>query len=226
MARTYGGPTEGLFEEAEGVFDREAPQIPAPQRAQVSRQWTADPGQPQRPWGQLFVGQALDLDADHAEGSIWRATHVQLGPDLYRDGAVGRVSELRRLLRLAIAVLVGQPKRLTMQTRPTTPGTPFGGAIHPAHLDQAGITPLWGQPGSGRYSQVRSALARAAGRGQLVPSITHSGRPSTTAESTSVLVNRVRSRVTSTEPSASASHVLDHSRRNAAVKLSRTSVLR
>src|SRR5207245_8655162 len=54
--------------------------------------------------------------------------------------------------------------------------------------------PLWGQPGSGRYSQVRSALARAAGRGQLVPSITHSGRPSTTAESANVRVNSVRSR--------------------------------
>src|SRR5438270_11188887 len=64
--------------------------------------------------------------------------------------------------------------------------------------------PLWGQPGNGRYSQVRSALARAAGRGQLVPSITHSGRPSITAESTSVRVNRARTSVTSTEPSASA----------------------
>ena len=46
--------------------------------------------------------------------------------------------------------------------------------------DQAGTTPFCGQPGNGRYSQVRSALARAAGRGQLVPSMTHTGRPSTT----------------------------------------------
>src|SRR5712692_3268971 len=41
------------------------------------------------------------------------------------------------MLRLAIAVFVGQPKRLTMQTWPTTAGTPFGGAIHHALLSQA-----------------------------------------------------------------------------------------
>jgi hypothetical protein len=86
--------------------------------------------------------------------------------------------------------------------------------------------PFWGQLGNGRYSHVRSALARAAGRGQLVPSITHTARPSTNAESASVLANRLRTFPTSTEPSASASHVLGHRRRNTAVKLSRTSVLR
>jgi hypothetical protein len=38
--------------------------------------------------------------------------------------------------------------------------------------------------------------------------------------------HNVRSAVTSMEPSASASHVLGHCRRNAAVKLSRTRLLR
>ena len=41
MPRAHGGPAQGLLEEAEGVFDREAPQVPAPQDAQVGRQWTA-----------------------------------------------------------------------------------------------------------------------------------------------------------------------------------------
>lgn len=78
VAWADGGPAERLFEEAEGMLDGEAAQVPAPQNAQVRRQWTADPGQPQGPRWQLFVGQALDLDAHHAEGSIRRATHVQL----------------------------------------------------------------------------------------------------------------------------------------------------
>ena len=73
---------------------------------------------------------------------------------------------------------------------------------------------------------MRSALARAAGRGQLVPSITHSGRPSTDAESTSVAANSLRSADTSIDPAASASQVLGHRRRNAVDKLSRTKVLR
>jgi hypothetical protein len=51
------GPAEGLFEEAESVLNGEAPQVPAPQRAQVRRQWTADPGQPQRSWGQLLLAR-------------------------------------------------------------------------------------------------------------------------------------------------------------------------
>jgi hypothetical protein len=92
--------------------------------------------------------------------------------------------------------------------------------------DQARHNAVLGPRGNGRYSHVRSALARAAGRGQLVPSITHTALPPTTAESASVVANRLRSFPTSTEPSASASHVLGHSRRNAAVKLSRTNVLR
>ena len=46
VARANCGPTERLLEEAERVLDGEAAQIPAPQQAQVSRQWTADPRQP------------------------------------------------------------------------------------------------------------------------------------------------------------------------------------
>src|SRR5258707_6183146 len=70
VARADGSPAEGLLEEAEGMLDGETSQVPAPQHAQVSRQWAADPSQPQGPRGQLFVGQALDLHAHHAEGSI------------------------------------------------------------------------------------------------------------------------------------------------------------
>jgi hypothetical protein len=44
VARTDGGPAERLFKEAEGVFHREAPQVPTPEDAQVGREWTADPG--------------------------------------------------------------------------------------------------------------------------------------------------------------------------------------
>src|ERR1700720_2170168 len=87
VAGTNGGPAESLLEEAESVLDGETPQIPAPQRAQVGWQWTADPGQPQRPRRQLLVGQALDLDTDHAEGSVRRAAHMQIGPGIDLHGA-------------------------------------------------------------------------------------------------------------------------------------------
>jgi hypothetical protein len=46
VAGADGGPAQRLLEEAEGVFDRTASQVPAPHNAQVRRQWTADPGQP------------------------------------------------------------------------------------------------------------------------------------------------------------------------------------
>src|SRR6266508_3190822 len=130
VARSNGGPAEGLLEETEGVLDSEAPQVPAPQDAQVSRQRTADPGQPQGPRRQLFVGQALDLDADHAEGRIRRAADVEPGPDVDADDAIRRVVQLSRSLGLAVGGFVGQPKRLTMQPWPTTAELPFGGAIH------------------------------------------------------------------------------------------------
>jgi hypothetical protein len=87
-------------------------------------------------------------------------------------------------------------------------------------------TPFCGQPGSGRYSHVRCGLVRAAGRGQFVPSITHNGRPSTTAESTSMVAKSVRNAFTSIDPSASASPVLGQLRPNAVVKLTLTNVLR
>src|SRR2546425_5231960 len=137
VAGADGGPAERLLEEAEGVLDREASQVPAPHHAQVHWQWTTDPGQPQVPRRQLFVGQALDLDADHAEGSIWRATHVELGPDIDRDSAVRGVVQLSRTLRVAIGGFVHQPKRLAMQARPPTAGMLFGSAIHHALLGEA-----------------------------------------------------------------------------------------
>jgi len=107
VARTNAGPAEGLFEEAEGVLDGKAAQVPAPHDAQVSRQRSADPGQPQGPRWQFLVGQALNLDADHAEGRMWSAAHVELGPDVDADDAVRGVVQLSRSLRLAIRGFVG-----------------------------------------------------------------------------------------------------------------------
>src|SRR5690349_16370397 len=43
VTRSNRGPTEGLFEEAEGVLDGKAPQVPAPEHTQVGGQRTADP---------------------------------------------------------------------------------------------------------------------------------------------------------------------------------------
>ena len=122
VARANSSPAQRLLEKAERMLDGEAPQIPAPQHAQVSRQWTADPGQPERPRWQPFIGQTLDLDADHAEWRIWSAAHMELGPQVDADDAVRRVVQLSRSLRLAIRGFVGQPKWLTMQTWATAAG--------------------------------------------------------------------------------------------------------
>ena len=65
----------------------------------------------------------------------------------------------------------------------------------------------------------------AAGRGQLVPSMTHTRRPSPTEESVNVRANSARNATTSIDPSASASQVLGQRRRKTAVRLSRTNVL-
>ena len=119
------------------MLDGEAPHIPAPHNAQVSRQRTADPGQPQGPRWQFLVGQALDLDADDAEWRIRCASHVEIGPGIDTDFAIGGVDKLGGTLRLAMRGLIGQPKRLTMQARPTAPWVPLGGAIHHAVFGQA-----------------------------------------------------------------------------------------
>ena len=305
VSRADGSPTERLLEEAERVLDGEAAQIPAPQHAQVSRQWTADPGQPQRPRWQLFVGQALDLDAHHTEGSVRRTSHVEIGPSVDTDFAIGSVDQSGRLLRLAMRVFFCQPKWLTMQARSPAAWMPFGGAIHHAVFGQAHqevrvdgavcqglqVIPtverdhwawctgglrlthsgdlverhlrrglrrrsatlhvqrqhptasyIWHghQPliGPGRHDAAlgpawqRPILpgpigAGACGWTRPVGPVNH---PQWSAIDHSRVCQRpgksVRSAVTSTDPSASASQVLDQRRRNVAVKLSRTSVLR
>jgi hypothetical protein len=114
-------------------LDRESAHRPAPQHAQVSRERTADPGQPQRPRWQLRGGQALDLHADHAERRSRCTTHVQVGPGVHRHAAGGRMIPLTRSLRLAMRAVIGQAKRLAiMQARSATAGTPFGRALHHA----------------------------------------------------------------------------------------------
>src|SRR5438105_5930347 len=137
VARANSSPAQRLLEKAERMLDGEAPQIPAPQHAQVSRQWTADPGQPQRPRWQLFVGQALDLDAHHTEGSVRRTSRVEIGPSVDTDFAIGSVDQSGRLMRLAMRVFFCQPKWLTMQARSPAAWLPFGGAIHYAVFGQA-----------------------------------------------------------------------------------------
>jgi hypothetical protein len=126
VAGTDRGPAKGLFEEAEGMLDGEPSQVPAPQHTQVSWQWAADPGQPQGPRWQLLVGQALDLDAHHAERSIRRASHVELSPGVDPDFAIGWVAQSSRMLRLAMRAVIGQPKGLTVQARPAAAWMPFG----------------------------------------------------------------------------------------------------
>src|SRR5260370_32607133 len=64
MARPHGGPAECLFEKAEGVLDRESPQVPAPQHAEIHWQRTTNPSQPQRPSSQTLFGKELDLDTN------------------------------------------------------------------------------------------------------------------------------------------------------------------
>jgi hypothetical protein len=60
----------------------------------------------------------------------------------------------------------------------------------------------------------------------LVPSTTHTGRPSTSAESANDPANNPRNRAMSIDPSLRASHVLGQRRRNTVDKLCRTNVLR
>jgi hypothetical protein len=114
VARTDGGPAERLFKEAEGVFHREAPQVPTPEDAQVGREWTADPGQPQGPRGQLLVRQAFHLDAHDAERAIRGAGDIDL------DFAVRGMGQSLRELGQAVGLGIRQPKRLAMQARPTS----------------------------------------------------------------------------------------------------------
>src|ERR1700738_366304 len=130
VARADGRPAKRLLEKAEGVFDREAPQVPAPQDAQGGRQWTADPGQPEGPWWQLLVGEAFNPDPHHAERGIRRAWHMEIGPGIDLDFTVGSVVQTLRIPWLAMGVRVGQPKRLAMQAWPSAAGPLLGGAIH------------------------------------------------------------------------------------------------
>jgi hypothetical protein len=124
VARADSGPAKRLFEEAEGVLDRKAPQVPAPEDAQVGWEWTADPSQPEGARRQPRVGQAFDLDARDAERRIRRAGHVEIRPGIDLHVAVDGVVQALCVLCLAVGVVLGQPKRLTMQARPTTTSVP------------------------------------------------------------------------------------------------------
>jgi len=137
MARADGGPAEGLLDKPERVFDGEAAQIPAPEGAQVKRQWTADPGQPQRSRWQAFVGQPLHLDTDDAERSSRRASDVEFGPGVDLDGAIERVFELGGVLGLAMGGRIGQAKWVAMQSRPTAARLLLGWAVDHAVFGQA-----------------------------------------------------------------------------------------
>src|SRR5260370_10312607 len=77
----------------------------------------------------------------------------------------------------------------------------------------------------GRYSQVRSGLVEAEGRGHGVPSTAHSMRSAGPGGGGSDLRNRLRSAATSSDPSAKASDVLGQRRRKLGLRLWRTSVV-
>jgi hypothetical protein len=136
VAGADGGPAKGLFEEAEGVLDREAAQVPAPEDAQVGWEWTADPGQPEGARRQPLVGQAFDLDAHDAERRIRRAGHVEIRPGIDLHVAVDGVVQALCVLRLAVGVGLGQSKRRTMQARPTATSVLLRRAIHHAVFGQ------------------------------------------------------------------------------------------
>jgi uncharacterized protein involved in outer membrane biogenesis len=85
VARADGGPAERLFEEAEGVLHGEAPQVPAPQHAQVGWERAANPGQPQGPRWQLLLRETFNLDAHDAERGIRRAGYVEICPGIDLD---------------------------------------------------------------------------------------------------------------------------------------------
>ena len=110
----HRGPTEALLEKSEGVLNGKAAQIPMPENAQVGRQWTADPGQPQRVRSLLHLGQAFNLDADHGERSIRGAANMQVTPGVNLDDAIECVILLSRLPRLAVRAAIAQTKRRTV----------------------------------------------------------------------------------------------------------------
>ena len=58
-------------------------------------------------------------------GASGAPAHMQIVPAVDCDGAVQRVVRPGRELRLAMRLLIGQPKRLTMQTR-SRPGCRSG----------------------------------------------------------------------------------------------------
>src|SRR5262245_22919952 len=91
-----------------------------PQDAQVSWQRTVDPGQPQWVWSVLHLGQAFDLDAEHAERSSRRAATMPATPGVDVDLAIQPVIKLGRLLRFAMRALIGETKRRAMQARSST----------------------------------------------------------------------------------------------------------
>ncbi len=137
MARAHRRPAQSLFEETEGVLHGETTQVPVPETAQICGERPADPGQPQWVGWQLFVGQAFDLNADHAEVRIGCTADMQVGPGVDRDRAIGRVVELPRELWRTMGAGLSQPKRLTMQARSAAAWAPFGSPVHDATFDQA-----------------------------------------------------------------------------------------
>ena len=137
MPWAHGGPAQGLLEKAEGMFVRKSAQVPAPERAQVGGQRAADPRQPQRSRRKPFIGQPLDVHAHHAEGSLGCTTDVEITPHVDAHGAVSRVSQLARPLRLTVSVSIDQSKGSPMQAGPPASAVALSRAIHHAVFGQA-----------------------------------------------------------------------------------------
>ena len=153
-----------------------------------------------------IAGQARqDVDPEvglHQLGDVVVAVQQQ-----QRAGCVGRPRRLRRA-QLAMASVVAVPA--CGPRRPTASGStqlPVASGIAASHwYSQAPMIPLCGVPAVTKRPQVRSGLVLASGRGQVVPSTTHSRRASTRAGGI-VWAKRRRNAATSSEPSASASQI-------------------
>jgi hypothetical protein len=81
--------------------------------------------------------EALNLDAHDAERGLRRAGDVQLGLGIDLDFAIGGMVRLPRARWRAVGVVMGQPKRLTVQPRPSAISVLLRRAVHDTVFGQA-----------------------------------------------------------------------------------------
>ncbi len=87
--------------------------------------------------GNFLCRETFNLDAHDAERGLRRAGDVELGPGIDLDFAIGGVVQALCALWLAVGRVVGQPKRLTVQTRPSATSVLLRSTIDHAVFGQA-----------------------------------------------------------------------------------------